>query len=202
VISYKMSNDQPSFTAAELRGMKAAHDAKMLRDSIYGICETVKGAVLDAAKKGQTKLQFYVVPRHTELELQRLRARYGKDFIDGSDICISGDRTPWNTKLCDNETCVGLCLTELEKIFPDSVISGECETTADARFTEKYTVTIDWSGPPLLPPSPAPEQPSIESLQATIEALRAENAALKQTDTKQPDPFDLLEIFAGFGKIN
>ncbi len=193
-----MSNDQPSFTAAELRGMKAAYDAVQFRLAIQSVCQQVKQHVVNQAKKGDTKFAFTMYNTYNDRDIVRIKAKLGESYK--SPTTVSYEKSVMSSiQFPCSEELVGVILTELEKIFPDCVIEG---VLLSSDGSEKYTVTIDWSGPPLLPPSPAPEQPSIESLQATIEALRAENAALKQTDTKHPDPFDLLEIFAGFGKIN
>lgn len=200
-----MSTDSVSYTASYLRGLKAEHDAKVLRDTITGVCSAVKDAVIESAKKGNTKLQFTVIPRHSECELKRLRERYKKEYENVSDISINNCMTGWSNTMCDNETFVGMCLTELEKIFPDCAIVGEGETASDQRLAGKYvyTVAIDWSthSNDVQTEQSTNAAPTIESLQAEISALKAENAALKAQEAKKKDPFDLIELFTGFGAI-
>lgn len=191
-----MSTDSVSYTASYLRGLKAEHEAKVLRDTITGVCKMACEAILESAKQGKTKFQFYMMPQYSNHDLERIRAKLGQSFESPTNVQINNIQTNLATKC--NDTFVGLCLTDLEKTFTDCVISGESEVSPRG---ERYTISVDWSdtAPPATPP-PAQEH-SVESLLAELSALKAENAALKAQEAKKKDPFDLIELFTGFGAI-
>jgi hypothetical protein len=175
-----------SYTASELRAMKKDRGAERLRNALQSICLTAKAYVLRQAED-TTSASFQVNPKYKKAEWERLR--HAKPIKYPPTVySIGGGKSQIDIEC--TEDFVGMCLTELEKLFPDCKIDG---TSSD----ETYTITIDWSEPAAAPAtaSAAEATPTVESLLAKLAALQAENAALKRPPIKQPDVFDMLELF-------
>lgn len=175
-----------SYTASELRAMKKDRSAERLRNALQSICLTAKEYVLRQAED-TTSASFQVCPKYKKGEWERLRHAKAIKYPP-TVYSISGGISQIDIEC--TEDFVGMCLTELEKLFPDCKIDG---TSSD----ETYTITIDWSEPAGAPASAsaAEAHPTVESLIAKLAALQAENAALKRPPIKQPDVFEMLERF-------
>lgn len=196
-----MSVPSFSYTASELRAMKKDRAAERLRKALQSICLTAKDYVLKQAED-TTSASFQVRPAYAKAEWGRI---YQKHYNRGNPppaviphchltVYTIGGATSAQMDIECTEEFVGMCLTELEKLFPECKIEGiSCDET--------YTITIDWSEPVSAPaPAPAsaavpPTVETVESLLAKLEALQAENAALKRPPIKQPDVFEMLELF-------
>lgn len=207
-----MSIPSFSYTASELRAMKKDRAKERLQTALRVICSSVKDHVLKRAED-MTNASFQLRPAHSKAEWERAQKQWQMRCQQTQrDSDMRQEHIPPHARSepvmptpplpttyytiyggtnqvqaeCTEEF-VGMCLTELETLFPECKIEGSlCDTI--------YTITIDWSEPAAPPPPPPPP---VETLLAQLQALQAENAALKQAAPQKADPFEFLALFGG-----
>lgn len=179
-----------TFTAAQLRGLKAEHEKEIRDNAIKNICSLIKDKCIEYAKKGDTKCVVYIIRNPGDNHLSLSWNKYQSVQILG--ICT--------------EDMISDCIALLTSELVDCAIDGEMEEIPYDRvkIRHKFTITVDWSEQKSeqKPEEKKEEVNEVDSLRAKIAELEAENARLKATSTVGAITNDLIDIFANFGKIN
>lgn len=184
------------FTAADLRGLKAKCEREAYEEIVRGICSAISQRTVAAATRGDSMFVTILNNNHT-----------GKGvvlcYIDEYKRSIEYSRYG-PVEL--GEVLVGDCILKLQEDFPDCVIDGEMEEFVEAKGPRappisktRYTITVNWADATAT--AAAPIMSEIEQLRIRISELERENAELKSKSPIGQMGVDLLDIFAGFGRI-
>jgi len=177
------------FTAAQLRGLKAEKEKELYNSCITGITTSISHRIVEVAEKGETKLIVYV-----DNSNGMISCRFNPNGSVGM---------PYNKEL--SEDLIASCCSKLQEQYVDCSIEAEMEEVPADRYNRKprtrFTITIDWSD--AKPEAAVPEVSELEKLKARVAELEAENSRLKSNPIGAVTQMttDLLDIFAGFGKI-
>jgi hypothetical protein len=175
-------------TAAQLRGLKVEHEKEIRNNAISNICTIIKDKCIEVAKKGDLKRKIILISNPGDNYLTVSWSKY-------HNVQVAGILS---------EDLVADCIQYLNDELIDCIIDGEMEEIPwqKGMTRQRFTVSIDWSDTKPEVPA-APEISELEKLKARVAELEAENSRLKSNPIGAVTQMttDLLDIFAGFGKI-
>lgn len=190
------------FTAADLRGLKAKREREAYEEIVRGICSAISQRTVAAATRGNSKLVTILNTRDGQ------NGRGNGVVLSYSDEYRKQNEYGQFGPVELTEGLIGDCILKLQEEFPDCALDGEMEEFVETRGPRappisktRYTITVDWADATATAAAAAPEVSEIEQLRARISELERENAELKSKSPTGQMGVDLLDIFAGFGRI-